>query len=137
MDGKRNAVIRERCESSFRDDVFAVLQDPAGESPQEKSQGLFLGFEVRKGDHDHGSHPFESLAEVILSQADRKQNSGLPVLCPGNATIPPTSSASMMFLRLSPLPDLVGRERPGDAVGRDEASDGRHAHRSKGRTYRA
>src|SRR5262245_14724255 len=80
MNGERNTVIRERRQSSFRDDVFAVLQDPSGESPQEKSQGLLLGFAVRKSDHDHGNHPFEKLAELILSQAVRKQNSGLPGL---------------------------------------------------------
>jgi hypothetical protein len=40
-DGERYVSVRERRQRGFGDDVVAVFQDPAGESPQEKAQAFF------------------------------------------------------------------------------------------------
>ena len=43
MDGERNILVGERRQRCFGDDVLAVFQDLAGESPQENSRAFFWG----------------------------------------------------------------------------------------------
>lgn len=69
MDGERYILVRQRRQSSLGHEVFAAFQDLAGEPPQKKSQGLLLGFFVRKSNHDRGSYPFENAPNCILSHA--------------------------------------------------------------------
>lgn len=66
MDSERDILVRKRGQSGLGNDVFTVFQDLAGESPQEKSQGLLLRFAVRKSDHDHVGLLIEKLAKLYL-----------------------------------------------------------------------
>jgi len=81
MDREWNALLRERQQCGFGNDVLAVLQNFAGESPQEKSQGLLLRLAVRKRDHDHGGYPFEKLARLypIAGRLEKKLRGARPL----------------------------------------------------------
>jgi hypothetical protein len=55
--GKWNSGISKRRHRSLGNDVFACLEDSAGESAQKKAKGLCLRVLVGKANHDHRLPP--------------------------------------------------------------------------------